>query len=256
MIDLSSAWNGKVFLGELLGPAGDPLEELAVLAPGGPNRRVFLSRNEENAMRVAMSRLEGPWARYGGFIPSGVRTIIVDPLAWGKHLVGLAEACREKGINLVSDERRTSPGVSGHPFLCEAFSVKPDAIIIGRGWANGEDLWGFIARPSRLTEILPKAEETGLSCISKVIGRLRREGLEMAREKGRLIKEFLEKAGIRGRGAGALWLLEVPEPDGAAARLEETGYRISRHERGLVLAPPLDLGNDVLTEGLRALFGL
>jgi len=253
MIDLSSAWNGRVFLGELPAPARDPLKEIGILAPGGPNRRVFLARKEETALRVATSCLEGPWARYGGFIPRGIGTILVNPLAWGKHLPGLAEICREKGINLVSDERRTSPGLSGHPFLCEAFGVKPDAIIIGKGWANGEDLWGVIARPSRLAEPLPRSDETALSGVARVIARLRGGGLEMAVEKGNLIKEFLEHRGIPARGAGALWLLEVPEPERIAECLSRAGFSIADHESRLVLAPAIDLDKGALTRGLEAL---
>ncbi len=253
MIDLSSAYNGRVFLGKLPDTSLDVPGELAILAPGGPNRRVFFSRHEEKAIRVAMACLEGPWARYGGFVPKGVGTIMVDPLEWGRHLPGLAEMCREKGINLVSDERRTSPGISGHPFLCEAFGIKPDALLFGRGWANAGDLWGFIARPSRLTEPLPEQEKIDLNPVAGVIAKMRDEGLEMAREKGKLIKGFLDQKGITARGAGALWLLEVSEPEKMAGGLASRGFTITCWEKGLVLAPALDQPEDELRKGLGAL---
>jgi len=256
VIDLSLAYNGRVFSGPLPEAKIDVQTELALLAPGGPNRRVFLASNEERAPRAAMACLEGPWARYGGFVPRGVGTIIVDPLLWARHLPGLSEICQEKGINLVSDERKTSPGLSGHPFLCEAFGAKPDALLIGRGWANGEDFYGFIARPSRLTESLPEQEETDLGLVARAIAKIRGEGLEMARDKGKLIKEFLVNKGISARGAGALWLLDVREPDKIAGGLGPHGFSITRREGGLVLAPALDLPEDALRKGLEALGNL
>jgi len=93
VIDLSLAYNGRVFSGPLPEAKIDVQTELALLAPGGPNRRVFLASNEERAPRAAMACLEGPWARYGGFVPRGVGTIIVDPLLWARHLPGLSEIC-------------------------------------------------------------------------------------------------------------------------------------------------------------------
>ncbi|MGC8893803.1 MAG: hypothetical protein ACP5QG_03025 [candidate division WOR-3 bacterium] len=256
MIDLSSAYNGKVFLGELPATVDDPLGELALLAPGGPNRKVFVSQSAERAMHVAMARLEGPWTRYGGFVPGGVGTILVDPLEWGKHLPGLAEMCREKRVNLVSDERMTSPGLSGHPFLCEAFGVKPDALLLGKGWANARDFYGFIARPSRLTEPLPSSEEIDQTALAMVIAGLRRRGLEMAREKGRLIKALLDQKGVPARGAGALWLLDIPEPERVAGSLATAGFKITCRENSLVLSPALDLPEDTFRVGLEALGNL
>lgn len=256
MIDLSAAYRGRVFLGELPAPEGDPVRELAVLAPGGPNRRVCVSRSEEKAMRVATTSLEGPWARYAGAIPKGVGTIIADPLEWGKHLPGLSEMCREKGMNLVSDERRTSPGLSGHPFLCEAFGVKPDALLFGKGWANAGDFHGFIARPSRLTGPLPEEEEIDLGPVAGVIAKIRDDGLEIAKSKGFLIREFLNQKGIPASGAGMLWLLEVPEPEKIAVRLAPRGFTITCRERSLVLAPSLDLEDKILIKGLEALENL
>ncbi|MEO0181831.1 MAG: hypothetical protein ABIM74_10205 [candidate division WOR-3 bacterium] len=253
MIDLSAAWNGRIFSEELPEAELDVQAELALLAPGAPNRRVFISSSEERVIRVAMGSLEGPWARYGGFVPAGVGTIIIDPLVWARHLVGLAEICLNKGINLVSDERRTSPGLSGHPFFCEAFGVRPDAIILGRGWANGEDFYGFIARPSRLTEPLPCSQEAHFSSASRTIAYLRQRGLEMAREKGRLIEEFVESRRIPARGAGMLWLLGVTDPYRIAARLASKGFAITISEGSLVLAPTLDLPEDSLIRGLRLL---
>ncbi len=203
-----------------------------------------------------MACLEGPWARYGGFVPKGVGTIIVDPLLWARHLPGLSEMCRQKGINLVSDERKTSPGLSGHPFLCEAFGVKPDAIIIGKGWANGVDFYGFIARPSRLTEPLPGSDETDLPTVAGVIARVRQGGLEMARGKGNLIKGFLDQKGIPTRGAGALWLLDVPGPEKISGGLAPHGFSIIHQEKSLVLAPSLDLEDGLLMVALEALGNL
>ena len=253
MVDLSSAYRGRVFLGELPAPVKDPRGEIALLAPGGPNRRVYLSQSEEKALRVAMACLEGPWARYGGFVPVGIGTIIVDPLEWGRHLPGLAEMCREKRVNLVSDERRTSPGLSGHAFFCEAFGVKPDALLFGRGWANGGDFFGFVVRPSRLTEPFPEQEKIDLNPMARVIAKIRDEGLEMANEKEKLIKGFLDQKAIPARGAGALWLLDVAEPEKMAGGLAPYGFTITCREGGLVLAPSLDLKDDVLMEGLEVL---
>jgi taurine--2-oxoglutarate transaminase len=205
-------------------------------------------RNWTAACDAALERAEATLRRAG---PATFAALVVEPVMSSAGVIpitadlarGLRSLCDRHGIKIVSDEVVNGFGRTGRWFGCQAVGLRPDAIVVAKGFTGGyaplgaaifERTWGEELRRTGLNHGLTYAgHPLGCAAARATIGVLRREGLvDRAAEIGGVLRARLEaiRAAHPGkvadvRGQGMLLGLQV---EGAGAGPRDRGRRAGR----------------------------
>jgi acetylornithine/N-succinyldiaminopimelate aminotransferase len=186
----------------------------------------------------------------------GVRPLSDETLAEARELAD------EHGAMLVFDEIQTGVGRTGEFFAWQHSGVRPDALTLAKGLANGLPIGALLVRDGAPTGFVPgdHASTFGgnpVACAAAcaVIDAIDDELLEHVRDIGTLFEQSLPEV----RGAGLLLAVELHHPAGpvAHAALEKGLLVGTAGDTALRITPPLtisreeaQLGIDLLREVL------
>jgi len=186
----------------------------------------------------------------------GVRPLSEETLAEARELAD------EHGAMLVFDEIQTGVGRTGEFFAWQHSGVRPDALTLAKGLANGLPIGALLVRDGAPTGFVPgdHASTFGgnpVACAAAcaVIDAIDDELLEHVRDIGTLLEQSLPEV----RGAGLLLAVELHHPAGpvAHAALEKGLLVGTAGDTALRITPPLtisreeaQLGIDLLREVL------
>ena len=171
---------------------------------------------------------------------------------------GVRRLCRQHGALLVFDEILTGLHRTGPPFFFSDLGFVPDVVLVGKGLGNGFPVSAVVAdraypvRPA----MFPGSTFAGNPLAAAAAAATLREiqALDLRRKVGRIEHVIrttlapLEKVGVALRGAGAMWVAELPPgPDAGAvyAELLRRGVAAGCAGRHVRLLPPatIDEGN-------------
>jgi acetylornithine/N-succinyldiaminopimelate aminotransferase len=164
----------------------------------------------------------------------------------------------ELGALLVFDEVQTGAGRTGTFFCFEQSGIRPDAVTLAKGLANGlpigallvsEDAAGAFAPGDHASTFGGNPVACAAACA--VVDELTEELLAGVRAKELLVREAFPGA----RGRGLLLALDVDRPAGEVVQAAfERGVLVcTAGERVLRLTPPLTLTAGELEQGLAVL---
>ena len=179
----------------------------------------------------------------------GVRPLTPETLAEARALADANDAF------LVFDEVQTGIGRTGSFFAWERSGVRPDALTLAKGLANGLPVGALLVADSAPSGFVPgdHASTFGgnpVACAAAcaVVAEIDEQLLAHVRELGALFQR--ELPGVRG--AGLLLAIELGRPAGpvALAALERNLLVGTAGETALRLTPPLTLSQ---AEALRAI---
>ena len=187
----------------------------------------------------------------------------VNP-ASGEFLAAARTLADELGALLVLDEVQTGVGRTGTFFAFEQLGVRPDAVTLAKGLANGlpigcllvaDDAAGAFAPGDHASTFGGNPVASAAACA--VCDTITEALLADVLEKGRLLVERLgELPGVtQTRGRGLLVGAEVSRPAAeiVAACLERKLLVSSAGERVLRLTPPLTVTRDEIELALELL---
>jgi len=218
---------------------------------------------------------------------TGTNGLIVPP---DGYLQSIREVCDRHGIVLIFDEIMAGFGRTGRWFACEHWDVVPDILTVAKGINSGYVPLGAMVISEKLAEWVHGKFFAGgltysghpLACASGVasIEAFRDEGVvENAAAMGDVFRAELAALADRHpsigdvRGLGCFWGLElvrnrdtreplVPFNAGGEAAIPVTRLAKAALDRGLylfvhwnvvMLAPPLNITREELTDGLEIL---
>ena len=230
-----------------------------------------LSVTGQPAKRAAFEPLL-PGARFGlEHVGPDTAAILLEPVQGegGVHPLSpefLAEAralADEHGALLVLDEVQTGVGRSGSFFAWQELGVKPDAVTLAKGLANGLPIGAFLVSDDAPTAFEPgdHASTFGgnpVSCAAAcaVVDTIDDDVLAHVRNVSNQLRGGLAEFG-EVRGLGLLLAVELDRP---AAPVVEAALAAglvigSAGERTLRLTPPLTLSHDEASLALTLLEG-
>jgi acetylornithine/N-succinyldiaminopimelate aminotransferase len=164
----------------------------------------------------------------------------------------------EFGAMLVFDEVQTGVGRTGEFFAWQRTGVRPDAVTMAKGLANGLPIGALLVRDGAPTGFVPgdHASTFGgnpVSCAAAcaVIDAIDDVLLEHVRDIGALFEESLPEV----RGAGLLLAVELHHPAGpvAHAALEKGLLVGTAGDTALRLTPPLTITREEAQLGIELL---
>ena len=182
----------------------------------------------------------------------GVKPLSADVLHEARELADESDAM------LIFDEVQTGVGRTGEFFAWQLSGVKPDAVTMAKGLANGLPIGVLLVRDGAPTGFVPgdHASTFGgnpVSCAAAcaVVDAVDDVLLEHVRDIGALFTEALPEV----RGAGLLLAVELHRPAGpvAHAALEKGLLVGTAGETALRLAPPLTISRDEAQHGIAIL---
>jgi taurine--2-oxoglutarate transaminase len=283
--------------GGLVMPYGDR-RPWAVKTPSPYDLWERSGRDWTLACDAALERAEATLRRRG---PGSFAAFVVEPVMSSAGVIpitpdlarGIRGLCDRHGIKVISDEVVNGFGRTGRWFGCQTVGLRPDALVVAKGFTGGyaplgavifERSWGEDLRRTGLNHGLTYAgHPLGCAAARAVIRILIREKLvDRAAERGALLRARLEalKTAHPGRvadvrGAGLLLGLQMedarPARSGrragaagptAAGRVAAVcagalgkGIRLlsSSDGRSLIFAPPLTVGADRIERLARVL---
>jgi predicted acetylornithine/succinylornithine family transaminase len=164
----------------------------------------------------------------------------------------------ELGALLVLDEVQTGVGRTGTFFCFEQLGVRPDAVTLAKGLANGLPIGTLLVADEVADAFVPGDHAStfggnpvacGAACA--VVDELTDELLAGVRSKEALVCERFPDA----RGRGLLLALDVDRPaaDVVAAAFEHNVLVCTAGERTIRLTPPLTITTGELAHGLDVL---
>ena len=182
----------------------------------------------------------------------GVRPLTPEFVAAARTLAD------ELGALLVLDEVQTGIGRTGNFFCFEQLGVRPDAVTLAKGLANGLPIGALLVSDEAAGAFAPgdHASTFGgnpVACAAAcaVVDELTDELLAGVRAKEVLVRAAFPDA----RGRGLLLALDVDRPAAeiVAAAFERGVLVCTAGERTLRLTPPLTITTDELEHGLAVL---
>jgi acetylornithine/N-succinyldiaminopimelate aminotransferase len=170
-------------------------------------------------------------------------------------LAAARELADEHGALLVLDEVQTGMGRTGSFFAFEQLGIRPDAVTLAKGLANGLPIGSLLVADEAPVGFEPgdHASTFGgnpVACAAAcaVCDALTDELLAAVREKEALVSSALPD--VRGRGLLLALDVEAPAADVVAACLERGLVVGSAGEHTLRLTPPLTITAQELEYGL------
>jgi len=185
----------------------------------------------------------------------GVHPLAPETLA---HARALAD---EHGALLILDEVQTGVGRTGTFFAWQQLGVRPDAVTLAKGLANGLPIGALLVADEAPTAFAPgdHASTFGgnpVACAAAcaVVETVDDDLLAQVRATSSLLRDGLATFG-EVRGLGLLLAVELDRPAGPVveAALEHGLVIGSAGERTLRLTPPLTLSSEEATVGLHLL---
>src|SRR5207244_5002801 len=173
-------------------------------------------------------------------------------------LVEARELADEFGAMLVFDEVQTGVGRTGEFFAWQRSGVRPDAVTMAKGLANGLPIGALLVRDGAPTGFVPgdHASTFGgnpVACAAAcaVVDEIDDELLQHVRDVSALFVESLPDV----RGAGLLLAVELHRPAGpvAHAALEKGLLVGTAGETALRITPPLTISRDEARQGIELL---
>ncbi len=164
----------------------------------------------------------------------------------------------ELGALLVLDEVQTGVGRTGTFFCFEQSGIRPDAVTLAKGLANGLPIGVLLVSDEAAGAFVPgdHASTFGgnpVTCAAgcAVVDTLTDELLAGVREKERIVREWFPAA----RGRGLLLALDVDRPaaEVVQAAFERGVLVCTAGERTIRLTPPLTITTGELEHGLAVL---
>jgi predicted acetylornithine/succinylornithine family transaminase len=184
----------------------------------------------------------------------------VHPLE-ARTLAQARELADEHGALLILDEVQTGVGRSGAFFAWQTYGVRPDAVTLAKGLANGLPIGALLVSDDAPTGFVPgdHASTFGgnpVACAAAcaVVEAIGDELLSSVRDRSGQLVEGLTQFG-RARGLGLLLAVELDQPAGpvVAAALEHGLVIGSAGENVLRFTPPLTLSSEEAEHGLELL---
>jgi acetylornithine/N-succinyldiaminopimelate aminotransferase len=245
IVALEGSFHGRT-LGSL-SVTGQPAKRDAFepLVPGA----VFARPNDAGSLAAAVGPetaaiLLEPILGEGGVVP-------LEPA----FLAAARELADEHGALLVLDEVQTGMGRTGSFFAFEQLGIRPDAVTLAKGLANGLPIGSLLVADEAPVGFEPgdHASTFGgnpVACAAAcaVCDALTDELLAAVREKEALVSSALPD--VRGRGLLLALDVEAPAADVVAACLERGLVVGSAGEHTLRLTPPLTITAQELEYGL------
>ena len=240
----------------------------ALSATGQPDKRVAF---EPLLPAVRFARLNDAASLAAAVVPE-TGCILIEPVqgeggihpAAPEFLAKARALADATGALLVFDEVQTGVGRTGSFFAWEQLDVRPDAVALAKGLANGLPIGCLLAGSGAAGAFEPgdHASTFGgnpVSCAAAcaVCDELDEEFLSGVREKGSLLADGLAATpGVTSvRGLGLLLGAELARPAAeVAATCLERGLLVgTAGERTLRLTPPLTITRDELSLALELL---
>ncbi len=178
--------------------------------------------------------------------------------ATAEFLAAARTLADELGALLVLDEVQTGVGRTGTFFCFEQLDVRPDAVTLAKGLANGLPIGALLVAAEAAGAFVPgdHASTFGgnpVACAAAcaVVDELTDDLLAGVRAKEALVREAFPGA----RGRGLLLALDVDRPaaDVVADAFDRGVLVCTAGERTIRLTPPLTITTDELSHGLAVL---
>jgi acetylornithine/succinyldiaminopimelate/putrescine aminotransferase len=161
----------------------------------------------------------------------------------------------EIGAVLVLDEVQTGVGRTGTYFCFEQLDIRPDAVTLAKGLANGLPIGALLVADEAAGAFVPgdHASTFGgnpVACAAAcaVVDELTEEVLAAVRAKEQQVREAFP--GARGRGLLLAIDIDRPAAEAVAAAFERGLLVCTAGERTIRLTPPLTITTDELAQGL------
>lgn len=175
-------------------------------------------------------------------------------------LQALRQRCDETGALLILDEVQAGYGRTGSLFAFEQYAIRPDILLLAKGFGGGMPIGAFIA-PAAVLQVL--AENPPLGHITTFGGHpvsaaaalatlqvlLETELIGQVREKERLFRELLVHPAIVELRSAGLWLAVDLGDAGLVQRVIQRCLKEGLitdwflfNDRSLRIAPPLTIG--------------
>jgi acetylornithine/N-succinyldiaminopimelate aminotransferase len=188
----------------------------------------------------------------------GIRPIRPEFLERARELADLHDAL------LVFDEVQTGMGRTGTFFAWEQADVRPDAVTLAKGLANGLPIGALLVADDAVGAFVPGdhgstfgGNPVAAAAACAVLDTIDAELLADVERKGARLAAALERLPgvVEVRGAGLLLGVEIDRAASAAvaACLERRLLVGAAGERTLRLTPPLTIADDELDHALRIL---
>jgi acetylornithine aminotransferase len=188
----------------------------------------------------------------------GEAGVVVPPYG---YIAALRKIADRAGVLLVLDEVQTGVGRSGAFFAWQTYGVRPDAVTLAKGLANGLPIGALLVSDDAPAGFVPgdHASTFGgnpVACAAAcaVVEAIDDELLSSVGERSQQLVEGLAPFG-QVRGLGLLLAVELDRPAGpvVAAALEHGLVIGSAGENVLRLTPPLTLSREEAEHGLELL---
>lgn len=177
-------------------------------------------------------------------------------------LAMLRQLCNRYGTMLIFDEIYTGFGRTGYWFACEAESVIPDFICLGKALTGGFPLSALVGRADLMDQAWPKSEGEAIHTstylghpvgCAMALAQLEliesRKLIDRSARSGKLLKRLLERAfdnlhpEVAVRGQGLMVGVELRTSTGAPDTRLSLGMIESILDKGYLLLPDGEHGN-------------
>ncbi len=199
-------------------------------------------------------------------VEANVGCILLEPIQGegGVHaatpafLAAARELADEVGAVLVLDEIQTGVGRTGAFFCFESLGMRPDAVTLAKGLANGLPIGCLLVGDEAPSGFVPGdhgstfgGNPVACAAACAVVDELTEELLVQVRAKERLVRAALPRA----RGRGLLLAIDVDCPAAeVVTEARRRGVLISTAgDRAVRLTPPLTIAESELAHGLSIL---
>ena len=179
-----------------------------------------------------------------------------------EFLKEVRRVCDEHDILMILDEVQTGYGRTGFLFGYQLFGIEPDIMTLSKSIANGLPMGAVVAKEKVSSLFTPGTHGSTFggnplasAAACAVIKEMTKEGfLQSVKEKGNILKEYLEKNLPKEctiKGVGLLRGVKTPyQPkDVAEACLKNHLLIVPAGNNSVRLYPPLNISNDDLLKG-------
>lgn len=179
-----------------------------------------------------------------------------------EFLKEVRRVCDEHDILMILDEVQTGYGRTGFLFGYQLFGIEPDIMTLSKSISNGLPMGAVVAKEKVSSLFTPGTHGSTFggnplasAAACAVIKEMTKEGfLQSVKEKGNILKEYLEKnlpKGCEIKGEGLLRGVKTPyQPkDVAEACLKNHLLIVPAGNNSVRLYPPLNINDDDLLKG-------
>ena len=187
-------------------------------------------------------------------------------MSWSKGILyrNRRELCTEKDIIMICDEVQCGMGRTGKMFAFQNYDVVPDIIASAKGLGCGVPVGAFIAGKKCCNSLVPgdhgttyggnplatQAVSTVLDIYEKenVLDNVKVVGAYLEEQLDKIVEDFDNVKGRRGKGMMQGLVLETPVGDTIAKAIENGLFVISAGGNVLRMLPPLIITKEQVDE--------